>query len=134
MVKQAVKVLIRTRPTADFASKNLVIDQNKGSIQVCVEKDEAKGTINNQTDSWKFNFEKLLHNATQDEVYMFLEGAWVIEVGSRTFEVESGDIVLIEAGEFHRVHNTAKFEQLYFMCVFNGKREKTSIGMDAHCE
>jgi hypothetical protein len=32
MVKQAVKVLIRTRPTADFASKNLVIDQNKGSV------------------------------------------------------------------------------------------------------
>ena len=73
-------------------------------------------------------------HATQDEVYMFLEGAGVIEVGSRTFEVESGDIVLIEAGEFHRVHNTAKFEQLYFMCVFNGKREKTSIGTDAHGE
>ena len=47
MVKQAVKVLIRTRPTADFASKNLIIDQNKGSIQVCVEKDASKGTINN---------------------------------------------------------------------------------------
>ena len=30
MVKQAVKVLIRTRPTANFASKNIQINEDKG--------------------------------------------------------------------------------------------------------
>lgn len=71
-------------------------------------------------------------HTSQDEVYMFLEGNGVIEVGSKTFEVTSGDIVLIEAGEFHRVHNTDKAEQLYFISVFNGKREKQSTGTASH--
>ena len=29
----------------------------------------SKGTVNNQTDLWKFGFEKILHNASQDETY-----------------------------------------------------------------
>jgi len=41
MPKQAVKVLIRTRPTANFASKNLVIDQAKGQMQIMLDKDES---------------------------------------------------------------------------------------------
>lgn len=67
--KQAVKVVIRTRPTADFASKNIDIDLSQGSITLKQDKNEAFGVINNQTDVWKFNFEKILHNASQDEVY-----------------------------------------------------------------
>jgi len=69
MPKQAVKVLIRTRPTANFASKNLVIDQAKGQMQIMLDKDESQGSVNNMTDLYKFNFEKILHNASQDEVY-----------------------------------------------------------------
>jgi len=45
-----------------------------------MDKKEEMGVVNNQTDSWKFKFEKLLNNATyetftlkilfsQDEVY-----------------------------------------------------------------
>ena len=67
--KQAVKVVIRTRPTADFASKNVEIDANTGAITLKQDKNEAFGVINNQTDIWKFNFEKILHNASQDETY-----------------------------------------------------------------
>ena len=33
-----------------------------------------------------------------------------------------GDGVLIEDGEFHRVHNSGQ-EILEFVCVFDGKRE-----------
>jgi len=69
MVKQAVKVVIRTRPTADFASKNLQIDPAKGTITIKMDKREEDGIVNNQTDSWKFQFEKILHNASQDETY-----------------------------------------------------------------
>jgi len=62
-------VIIRTRPTADFASKNLEVDTSKGSIVIRTEKNEESGHVNNQTDQWKFSFEKILHNASQDEVY-----------------------------------------------------------------
>ena len=61
--------MIRTRPTADFASKNVEIDANTGAITLKQDKNEAFGVINNQTDVWKFNFEKILHNASQDETY-----------------------------------------------------------------
>jgi len=54
MVKQAVKVIIRTRPTADFASKILKIDPAKGTININTEKNPDEGHVNNQTDSWKF--------------------------------------------------------------------------------
>ena len=67
--KQAVKVVIRTRPTADFAQRNLEIDPSTGSITIKIDKNEKAGLINNQTDAWKFSFEKILHNASQDEVY-----------------------------------------------------------------
>jgi kinesin family protein 6/9 len=30
-------------------------------------KDE--GAVNNQLDNWKFKFDNILHNATQDDVY-----------------------------------------------------------------
>ena len=69
MPKQAVKVVIRTRPTSDFASKIYKIDPSKGTIGLNSEKRPEDGHVNNQTDSWKFNFEKILHNASQDEVY-----------------------------------------------------------------
>ena len=62
-------MVIRTRPTADFASKNVEIDANTGAITLKQDKNEAFGVINNQTDIWKFNFEKILHNASQDETY-----------------------------------------------------------------
>ena len=66
---QAVKVVIRTRPTADFAQKNINIDPTNGVIKMTHEKREEAGIINNQSDAWTFNFEKILHNASQDETY-----------------------------------------------------------------
>ena len=69
MVKHSVRVVIRTRPTADFASKNIKIDSAQGTINLSCEKDPEDGHVNNKTDSWKFSFEKLLHNASQDETY-----------------------------------------------------------------
>jgi mannose-6-phosphate isomerase-like protein (cupin superfamily) len=44
-----------------------------------------------------------------------------MEIDDRTFDVKLGDVVLIEDGEFHRVHNDGK-EILEFVCVFDGKR------------
>jgi kinesin family protein 6/9 len=42
-----VKVVIRTRPTADFASKNVEIDPSTGTITLRQEKDLKYGKVNN---------------------------------------------------------------------------------------
>ncbi|CDW82929.1 kinesin motor domain-containing protein [Stylonychia lemnae] len=68
MVKQAVKVVVRARPTANFASKNIKIDPLTGTIALNIDKKD-EGTVNNQLDSWKFKFDKILQNSSQDEVY-----------------------------------------------------------------
>jgi mannose-6-phosphate isomerase-like protein (cupin superfamily) len=44
-----------------------------------------------------------------------------MELDADHFDVYPGDTVLIKDGVFHRVHNTGD-ENLYFICVFDGKR------------
>jgi len=57
----------------------------------------------------------------QEEVYMFMKGSGRIELDEKEFDVSEGDLILIEDGVFHRVHNTGKID-LYFVCIFNGGR------------
>jgi len=42
-------------------------------------------------------------------------------LGEESFHVASGDVVLIPDGVFHKVINPTT-EHLYFVCVFDGKR------------
>lgn len=58
----------------------------------------------------------------QEEVYYFVSGSGEMELDDKKFSVQGGDVVLIEDGVFHRVHNTGKYAELYFVCVFDGKR------------
>ena len=71
------------------------------------------------------------HNHSgQEEVYIFMgnkysEGKMV--VGTETYNVKPGDIILIPDGEFHKVWNTAdeglgEHGDLIFVCVFDGGR------------
>ena len=57
----------------------------------------------------------------QEEVYFFVQGQGRMEIDDELFEVSSGDIILIPDGAFHRVHNYTN-DPLYFVCVFDGKR------------
>jgi len=61
----------------------------------------------------------------QEEVYYFIEGKGTIELAQKdninTLRVKPGDVVLIEDGVFHRVHAGA--DEMYFVCVFDGKRK-----------
>ncbi len=59
------------------------------------------------------------HNG-QEEVYFFVKGQGEMELDDDKFKVKAGDIINIEDGVFHRVHNTSKTKQLYFVCVFDG--------------
>jgi len=67
--KEKVKVVIRTRPTAHFASKNITIDTEEGTVLINKPKSEEAGPINNQLESWKFKYDKILHNASQEDVF-----------------------------------------------------------------
>jgi len=57
----------------------------------------------------------------QEEVYHFVYGKGRMQLDDEEFDVNPGDYVLIKDGVFHRVHNTG-IETLYFICVFDGKR------------
>jgi mannose-6-phosphate isomerase-like protein (cupin superfamily) len=56
----------------------------------------------------------------QEEIYFFIKGSGEMEVNENKFSVTQGDTVLIEDGDFHRVH--AGNEGCYFVCVFGGRR------------
>ena len=58
----------------------------------------------------------------QEEVYQFVSGKGTMVVGDMQFGVSPGDIILIPDGDFHKVWNTSKYEDLIFVCVFDGKR------------
>ena len=60
-------------------------------------------------------------HAGQEEVYMFMKGSGRMELDDKVFDVKEGDLILIEDGVFHRVHNTGTVD-LYMVCVFDGGR------------
>ena len=59
-------------------------------------------------------------HAGQEEVYIFIEGRGNMQLDDDTFSVFPGDTVLIKDGVFHSVH--ADDNELYFICVFDGRR------------
>lgn len=61
-------------------------------------------------------------HAGQEEVYYFISGVGEMELDDKRLAVRKGDVVLIEDGVFHRVHNKSNSHALYFVCVFDGKR------------
>ena len=58
----------------------------------------------------------------QEEVYQFVSGHGYMDVGEKSFDVNPGDVILIPDGDFHKVYNLSKYEDLIFICVFDGKR------------
>jgi len=60
-------------------------------------------------------------HAGQEEVYIFRSGNGEMEINKERFKVKAGEIIFIQDGDFHRVHNTSE-EKLEFVCVFDGVR------------
>jgi mannose-6-phosphate isomerase-like protein (cupin superfamily) len=52
-----------------------------------------------------------------DEVYVFIDGEGVMEVGGKTLKVKTGDVVLAPAGDFHKVYNQGE-KILSFWAIF----------------
>ena len=57
----------------------------------------------------------------QEEVYIFIQGSGFMYLDEHQFPVKAGDVIAVENGAFHRVTNPTD-EPLYFICVFEGKR------------
>lgn len=66
-----IRVVVRTRPTPNFATKNLSLDTVENMITINVPKTEDKGLINSQKENWTFKFDKILHNVSQDELFEY---------------------------------------------------------------
>ena len=75
MPRQAVKVCVRTRPTANFAQEAIQIDTLKNSVLIntahkkALEAHHPDVGMNNGESLFGFNFHQILHNASQDTVY-----------------------------------------------------------------
>ncbi|KAE8893393.1 Kinesin-like protein [Phytophthora fragariae] len=81
MGRNGVKVIIRTRPTATFATHQLQIDPDDSTITVYsgaaamaaasggASPPKTDGGPSNRKDCWQFKFHQVLHNAGQDRVY-----------------------------------------------------------------
>ena len=102
---------------------------NKSGWNVVKEDERYVVTDNNRlknlvTSTTELNpsFSTTGHSHTgQEEVYLFRSGSGEMEINEKRFVVEAGDIIFIEDGDFHRVHNTSK-DILEFVCVFDGGR------------
>ena len=57
----------------------------------------------------------------KEEVYMIMSGTGNMELDDKRINIQGGQMVLIEDGVFHRVHNTGKID-LYMVCIFDGER------------
>jgi len=53
--------------------------------------------------------------------YMIMSGTGRMQLDDNEFDISGGEMILIEDGVFHRVHNTGE-EDLYMVCIFDGDR------------
>ena len=56
-------------------------------------------------------------HADSDEVYIIMDGKGEFQLGEKRFEVETGDIILVKGGEFHKSFNTSN-EDMVFLTIF----------------
>jgi len=69
MGKSNVRVVLRARPTANFANENFQFNEGSDSVDMRLPKEEAAGAVNNQQESWHFKVDKVLVNASQEQVF-----------------------------------------------------------------
>lgn len=66
---ERVKVFVRIRPTAKFAEDMIELLPDGKAINIHCKKDQRRGYINNQVLDWGFSLDRILHNASQEDVY-----------------------------------------------------------------
>lgn len=69
MGRSNVRVVLRARPSANFAVENFQFSEATDSIDMRLPRHEAAGVVNNQQESWHFKVDKVLVNASQEQVF-----------------------------------------------------------------
>lgn len=69
MGRSNVRVIVRARPTASYASNNFQFNEASDSIDIRLPKDDNGGVVNNQQESWHFKLDKVMANASQEQVF-----------------------------------------------------------------
>ena len=64
-----VNVFVRIRPTVNFSSDTIELHPDNKSLTIHSKKDERRGHINNQILDWTYRTNRVLHNASQPEVF-----------------------------------------------------------------
>lgn len=68
------------------------------------------------------------HKHAQDsEVYEFVEGYGKMVLDNTTIDVKSGDYVFVEEGQYHKVINLSKSDNLVFKCYINGESKRPQL-------
>jgi hypothetical protein len=61
MVRSAVQVCIRTRPTEKFAHQELVISPEERTVDVNIKKKPEMGVVNNARENFHYKYDKVPH-------------------------------------------------------------------------
>ena len=69
MVRNPVRVCVRTRPTANFAQDQIYIDKDRNAIQIKQRDGSGHGSMHNKRDTWNFKYHQVMHNSGQDSMY-----------------------------------------------------------------
>jgi kinesin family protein 6/9 len=80
--KESIKVFLRTRPTTDVADDGgMSLDLDKGAVTLLGKRREDFGAVVHQREERRFRFSGgILHNASQDEVYLKVGSEMVTSV------------------------------------------------------
>ncbi|GBG65203.1 hypothetical protein CBR_g49995 [Chara braunii] len=68
-LRSAVRVLVRTRPTVNFADSTFTFHPDKQGVTMHVRRRDDICTGSQQFDSHSFKFDGILHHASQEEVF-----------------------------------------------------------------
>jgi len=69
-VKNPIKVVVRVRPTPDFAANGLLLHPDKKTVNIKLPKNAKYGdVVNSQPSDYNFKFDSVLNNASQETMY-----------------------------------------------------------------
>ena len=69
MVRSAIQVVVRVRPTPNFATAMIELPPDKKSVNICLDKKDINGAQQNQWMDTPFRFDNVLNNASQETMY-----------------------------------------------------------------
>lgn len=95
MVKSAIQVVVRSRPTADFAHDAIKLDTQAGTVSIHMDRNSggAAAGLNNLQQDWTFRVNRVMPNASQEDMFEACGRDMVRMCRDRCLPVDTKDIV-----------------------------------------